>query len=395
MPLISILFLLFLAVLILIILAKAPVSAAKAGTQIHKLVEKLIKRKQPPSALLYINRRDANFSLSYSRNDSGIETSGVDEVKQQPFHIASVGKLFTSTVIFSLIEQKKCSLDTKIFTILPAPWLKDLFVCNNTDFSEMVTIEHLLSHTSGVADYFSDPQHDEDSLQATLLKNPDNAYTPLDLLDISRLNQSAHFRPGQGFHYSDTGYILLGLIIEKLAGKEFHVILDEWIFTPLGMEHSYLATRGPHPDNTQLPAPILVGGLDLRNTPALSADWSGGGIISTAGDLELFVRALFSGSLISKASLNQMMQEKNTFVRGIKYGTGMMKIKFGDFFPLLRFMNHMYGHMGILGTQLFFDHRDDTVYISNFSSDKFAEHSVRLLIPAVSLISRIRKDKRE
>lgn len=384
----TILTIVFLTVVFLAIISKLSVSAEKAGNRIKNAFMKMMRRHSPPAGLVYIHRTSDNMVLALSRNEFGHSSEDIEEVKLQPFHIASVGKLFTSTLTFSLMEQQLCALDSRIINILEPELLRGLFVYEGVDYAPEVTVEHLLSHTSGVADYFSEAGKNGDSLQNTLLQKPHTSYTPLELLDISRQQQQALFPPGMGYHYSDTGYILLGLVIEKLSGKEFHEVLDERIFAPLGMNHSYLATHCPHPPEKNISAPIYVGGLDLRNLPALSADWSGGGVISTAGDLETFIRGLFAGEIIGKESLSEMMREKNTFVRGIQYATGMMKIRFGDFFPLLASMNHMYGHMGVLGTQLFWDPREETVYISNFSSDGFAERSVRFLISAMSVISR-------
>jgi D-alanyl-D-alanine carboxypeptidase len=160
--------------------------------------------------------------------------------KEIPFHIASIGKVFTSTLLFILIERGLISLSDLVVNYLPDSQLKTLFFFDGVDYSNQVTIKDLMAHTSGVADYFEDPVTNGIPFLEDVTRNSNTFFTPDMLLDFSRYSQKAVGKPGTAFHYSDTGYILLGNIIEKVTAKPFHANLHEEFFAPLGMDNSYL-----------------------------------------------------------------------------------------------------------------------------------------------------------
>jgi D-alanyl-D-alanine carboxypeptidase len=124
------------------------------------------------------------------------------------------------------------------------------------------------------------------------------------------MNETALWKPGIAFHYADTNYILLGLLIEKLTGHSLHQELRTRIFDPLGMDHTYLAYathpttepwEGRHSDHWGSNTPLVSSGLNL------SMDWGAGGEVSTVDDLSIFVRALAAGKLFKReATLREM-----------------------------------------------------------------------------------------
>jgi D-alanyl-D-alanine carboxypeptidase len=97
----------------------------------------------------------------------------------QPYHIASIGKVFTAVLLYQLVEEKKLSLNDPISKILGPELLKDLFVYDGIDNSDKVTISHLLTHTSGIADYFESIDNKSVSILNDLTKVPDKFWTPL------------------------------------------------------------------------------------------------------------------------------------------------------------------------------------------------------------------------
>ncbi|WP_052728408.1 serine hydrolase domain-containing protein [Domibacillus tundrae] len=118
--------------------------------------------------------------------------------------------------------------------------LEGLFVVEGKDYAKNVTVEQLLAHTPGIGDYFEDPVQSGAPMTKLIISEPNKKWTPPELVDFTRKRQQAVGVPGQVFHYSDTGYILLGLLIEKVTGKPFHENLHERIFQPLNMNDSYL-----------------------------------------------------------------------------------------------------------------------------------------------------------
>lgn len=145
---------------------------------------------------------------------SGIRYSFSSTVPNQRFHSASAGKLMTSTLIFMAIDHGKLTLETPISSILGQDLLNGLFVYQDIDYQEQVTVRHLLGHTSGVNDYYESKTFDGSTFTEDMLNNPDTLWTPQELIAYTRENQKAVGKPGEKFLYSDTGYILLGLIAD-------------------------------------------------------------------------------------------------------------------------------------------------------------------------------------
>ncbi len=308
-----------------------------------------------------------------------------------PFHIASIGKTFTAVLIARLQESGKLTFDDRIANYLSADVLKGLFVYKGIDYQSEVTIKQLMGHTSGIADYWEDPVTKGKKMQDLVLAEPDHLWTPQELINFSRDNQQAFNKPGTAFHYSDTGYVLLGLIIEKVTGKTFDRNLADEIFIPLQMDDSYLMFYS-QPQN--LPkmeiAKIWLNGTEVSKYNSLSVDWAGGGIVSTLYDLLKFEKALNGGKLISAQTLAAMEVFDNKYIPGIHYGLGVMQLRFEEFFFLLRGYPRMTGNMGSLSTLMFYDDVHDTYIVMNFGSNKHNEKSIKDLISIIQTVIRIK-----
>lgn len=296
-----------------------------------------------------------------------------------PFHAASVGKLATATLIAQLVDEGRISPDTPITRLLPTDELRGLFVINGEDYAREVTVEQLATHTSGVADYFEGKAIGSPPLIELALSEPDRFWTPSDLLNFSRDRQRPFARPGARFHYSDTGYILLGRIIEELQGTDFHDEVHRRIFTPLDMQNSFFAFRTRPASGHSTMQPLWLGTTDISTFTSVSCDWSGGGIAFTADDLATFTRALFAGNLVSPASRDWMTEQRNRFRLGLRYGAGTMEVRFGEFFFPFRSLPRLVGHIGILAAHAFYDPVHDTTVVLNFGSTKQMGTSFRVL----------------
>ena len=201
------------------------------------------------------------------------------------------------------------------------------------------------------------------------------------LVDFTRERQEAVAAPGEKYNYSDTGYILLGLLIEKVTGKSFGSNLVDEFFRPLDMADSYLMFYTEPANKTDNPIePIWFDDKEVSRYESLSCDWAGGGIVSTTDDLLKFNRALREGRLIQPSTLAGMDECPNRFRPGIYYGLGMMEIRFKDFFFLLGHLPKVKGHIGILSTHMFYDPIRDAHIIMNFGSTNRMEESFRALI---------------
>ncbi len=234
-----------------------------------------------------------------------------------PFEVASVTKAATAATVMLLVERGMLDLDATLADVLPVALIRG--------WDPKITIRQLLSHTSGLPDYWTDGRKDRAGRNAFLrvfLVGSAREWTPVDVLDFAR-GMPTKPRGGR-FHYSDTNYVLLGLVVERATGQPLHEVFRREIFEPLGMTATWMsfrerARRGPV-------AHRFEGREDLTVALRQTADWAGGGLISTAEDLERFLRALFSGELISRKSLAEMCQWVPTGEEGIFYGLGLYRV---------------------------------------------------------------------
>lgn len=198
------------------------------------------------------------------------------------FLIASVTKQFTAAAILLLQEQGKLSVQDRVCKHLsecPSAW-------------EAVTLHHLLTHTSGIPNLIELPSY---------RKALTRAHTPEQVIATFK-DFPLDFAPGEDWHYSNSGYILLGVVIERIAGMSYGDYLQEIIFDPLGMADSGYASH---------PGDLAVGYLSA-STPAeqidMSLPYAAGGLYSTVEDLYRWDRALMEGEVLSEASLAQSIE---------------------------------------------------------------------------------------
>ncbi|MDQ5886588.1 MAG: Beta-lactamase [Patescibacteria group bacterium] len=335
------------------------------------------KQGAPTQALIYSDKLNIDFKYS-------------EGAYNRPFHIASIGKMMTACIIGILLDIKQLSLEDRITKFLHGDLLSELFEYKGIDYLDQITIGHLLSHTSGIADYFESTVYAGSSFVDQIMSEPDKLWTPQMLVDFTRNNQTAHSAPGS-FYYSDTGYVLLGLIIEKVTGQQFQKVLTDLVFNPLGMNDSYLLFGGQPSKPKQPIAPIWFNGKEISTLNMLSCDWAGGGVVSTLPDLLVFQKAFWSGKIVSSDFIEIMSTISNKFRAGMFYGSGMMELRYEGFFFLLRGLPRPKGHSGILATAMFYDQTNDVHTIINLGSNKRVVDSFKALIYIAQNINRITK----
>lgn len=158
-------------------------------------------------------------------------------------------------------------------------------------YGAQITVRQLMGHTSSLPDYFFDGDLDGNQVPdfiELMLAQPDKFWQPEETIAYAKANLKPLFPPGQSFHYGDTNYQLLGLIIQNVTGKTLHEVYRERLFASLGMNNTYV-------EHYETPRPaisghglshVYFGTLDYTDMRAISADWAGGGLASTAGDLK-------------------------------------------------------------------------------------------------------------
>ena len=218
------------------------------------------------------------------------------------YRIASITKTFTSTMIFQLIEEGKISLSTTLDQYFP-----------KVPHSENITISHMLSHKSGIHDFTQN-----EGMPDWVNK----IQTSSEMADIIS-KYRPDFLPGERFEYSNSNYVLLGYIIEKIDGASYSKCLNKRITSKLGLKDTFLGEGKPKQKNNE--SFSYKFNHDWQHEPEvdLTRPAGAGGIVSTPTDLGKFMDALFGLKLISKSSLSQMLP-----TAGDHYGMGMHEIHF-------------------------------------------------------------------
>jgi D-alanyl-D-alanine carboxypeptidase len=235
------------------------------------------------------------------------------------FRAASVTKSVTAVVAVRLAHQGRLALDEPLAGQL-APEL--LHRWRALDALARTTPRQLLAHTSGLPNYFTDK-----AFAARLRQEPGRAWRPAELVDHAAAYGTPHFPPGQGFEYSDTGYVVAGILVEQVTGRPLHEVYRELVFGPLGMDTTWL--EGHEPARTPDAAHHYSGELDWT-TISPTIDWAGGGLVTTAPDLARFVRALWSERIIGSRALDELTRwtpaasfPPGHALRYERYGLGM------------------------------------------------------------------------
>ena len=241
------------------------------------------------SRLIESDRSIRNCSLSVEKADGSFSWSGAAGVTQDgqmpmtkdtPIYIASVTKLYTATVIMRLYEMGSLSLGDPMTKFLPENLIGGIHVFKGTDYTGQISVEQLLSHTSGIPDYYSEKAKDGKSLFELSVENPDRIWTADETIERARKEMTPNFPPGTNASYSDTNYQLLGKIIEVITGKPLEAAYQDVIFAPLGLHHTWLVGHlEGQPAQVGMPADVFYKGANITKVRAnahigLTGVWS-------------------------------------------------------------------------------------------------------------------------
>jgi len=215
----------------------------------------------------------------------------------------SVGKTYVAAVAMQLVHEGLLDLDARIAEYLgEEPWFARL--PNHAE----VTVRQLMTHTSGIVRYEFNPQFITD-----LVADPDRVWQPEEQLAYL-FDTEAPFPAGQGWDYSDTNYILLGMIIERLTGAAYYEEMRRRVLEPLGLANTVPSDSRRIPglvqgyagvENAfQLPDAVLIDGVFAINP---QFEWTGGGVASTAADLARWAKALYEGRAFDASMLPIML----------------------------------------------------------------------------------------
>jgi D-alanyl-D-alanine carboxypeptidase len=343
------------------------------GARVEKDMEQLMATTAAvaPGVLLGVN---APFQQLHFRGAAG-NFCREDGPKLEPghaFRIASMSKTFTGLLCAQRIEQGQLSLQTPAIELLPATIAARLPVAPG-HHREEITLEHLLYHRAG----FNDFALSEDWFQV-LAGDPGKFRAPAEIAEWALDNAQLVGAPGATYHYSDTGYVLLGLLLEQLTATSYAQLCRQRIFDPLGMDETYL--EGHEPARGQLSHCYIhlndeyIDALQING----SCDWAAGGHVSTLDDLDRFLRGTFSGKLTTQpATLDSFLSGKLA-QPGYHYAMGIgRKVIHGK---------TLWGHLGHWGSFMYYCPEErlslsGTLNYDGAQHNAFLEQLLRIIFP--------------
>jgi len=325
------------AVALLLTVAAAASSSPATATSTANLKTDLngLVAAGAPGALLYVRDGGKTTSITSGYGDLAHKTPmrATDH-----FKIASLTKTYTATLVLQLVQEGKLRIGDNV-----EQWLPRL-VPNGRH----ITVHMLLNHTSGLADFDSDPRY----LKPYLSGNLGYYWSPGQLIKLAMAHKPL-FPPGKTTHeaYSNTDYVLLGLIVEKITGRSLAAEMQQRIFTPLHL------TETSFPTKPGLESPYAHGYMVLGRPPAVdvtglspSMSPASGAIVADAHDTADFYRALLAGRLLNAGLLNAM---KTTISSGPHFDIPGQRYGFGlESFPTR--CGLAWGHNGVLPGYLTF-----------------------------------------
>lgn len=248
---------------------------------------------------------------------------------ETPFVAGSITKTYVGSLILDLRDEGSLSIDDAI-----SRWLPDYPNAAN------ITVRQLLSHTSGIFDYFR-----HGSFGPQVYGHPNRQWTPQEIL--TTFSHAPYFVPGTDYHYSNTNYVLLGLIAEAVGGAPLGDQLRSRYWNPLGLEDTFIQSAGPPPANAAMGYLRKTGHLvDIGDASgyrptrsAASVAWGVGDLVAAAGDIATWADALYGGDVLEPASLAEML-DWGAYPGSGDYGLGVQTREYNG--------HRMYGHTGSL-----------------------------------------------
>lgn len=316
---------------------------------------------------------------------SGVMGGGVGDLDADtPYFIASVTKLYIAALIFQLKEQKALHWDDPVVRHVHPLVMNKSHVIKGSDYGKEITIRHLLSHTSGLADYFQQKGNTGKSLEKRLLAGEDQAWSFDEAFNMAKA-MTPNFLPGQPkkASYADTNYQVLGHLLELKYEDKLANILKKQIFEPLSLQQTYLYSDPT--DTTPLPFRYQKNVLAIPK--AMASFQADGGIVSTAKEGLIFLKAYFEGELFPKHILPEI-QSWNKIFFPLQSGMGIQRFKAPWYFSPGTKLPELMGHSGLSGSFAYHSPEKDIYLVGTVNQIAKPATPFQLMVKLMSQLSK-------
>jgi CubicO group peptidase (beta-lactamase class C family) len=283
-------------------LAAAPIDQAPMKRHIDAIFAPIAKPGAPGLAVLVKYRGQVLFLKGYGVSNL---RSGAMNTPDTNFRLASFSKQFTAMAVMLCVRDGKLHYEDRLTDIFP----------DFPPYGKTITVRHLLTHTSGLLDY-EDLMDRAEKAQARTIWSPERQIQDEEVLQLLEQAPAAEFAAGTKWAYSNSGYVVLGLIVAKVSGMSYGNFLQERIFAPAGMRRSVVYQKGIHDVSNRAFGHSLENGkwteTDQSSTSATLGD---GGVYSNLEDLAKWDEALANHTLLSE-------QEMAPALRPVKLSDG-------------------------------------------------------------------------
>jgi len=334
--------------------------SSEMKTEMEKAVDEVMVKDNIPGAIVGVWVPGKGEWIAAS-GVADVETDRKIEVDDN-VRIASNTKPFTATVILQLVDEGKLSLDDKLEKYVPG-----------IPYGDEITIRQVCNMTSGTYSFTEDEEFDRE-----FTENPLMEIAPQQEVDIA-LKHDSYFPPGEGWHYSDTNYIILGMIIDKVTGNKAADEIDTRIIEPLKLENTSM------PDKPEIPGKHSKGYVDMEGEGLVdytslnpSIAWTGGGMVSSLDDMKIWAKALADGDLVSKEMHEEQFDWVDTGSGTMKYGLGVTDIH--------GFIGHHGAIFGFNSVFFYLPEEDATLVVFTNNSTNASGESTDIVLELIKII---------
>ena len=337
---------------------------------LDRLVSKAVGKSNIAGAVINVSSGDGMMDL--------ISSTGNFQ-NNSKYYVASINKIFMSSLILRLATNGNLKLDDKFADFVSDDVISNLHVLNGRDYSRKITLKHLISQTSGLPDYIADKQINGHTVIEDLEAGLDPAW-PLERVIEEVKKMKPHFPPGEPgkAKYIDTNHQLLELVVEKVTGQANNQVLNN-LFKDLGMHDTYVASDIN--DKSYVPVRYKNKKIGISNFISSTKN----DIISTASDQMIFLKAFFNGYFWPNEKLVELEKWNKVFFP-FEYGIGLQKFSLPAVFTMFRRMPPLLGHAGSVGSVAFYVPEKDLYFTGTINQQAKPSRIYQIMLKIINNI---------